>query len=116
TAPLENRALSGDHAPVVADYIRSEIDSPWLRRHNVDRIERWEQRGAAILERIESEEVRAVVEPLTTGDYYYAEVASVEDAGVQPVYSLRVETDDHSFVTNGFVSHNTEARLARMAT
>ena len=33
------------------------------------------------------------------------------DAGVQPVYSLRVDTDDHSFLTNGFVSHNTEARL-----
>ena len=37
----------------------------------------------------------------------------VEDAGVQPVYSLRVDTDDHSFLTNGFVSHNTEARLSR---
>ncbi len=35
---------------------------------------------------------------------------------MQPVYSLRVDTDDHSFLTNGFVSHNTEARLARIAT
>jgi DNA gyrase subunit A len=50
------------------------------------------------------------------GDYFYAEVASVENAGVQPVYSLKVETDDHSFITNGFVSHNTEARLDRLAT
>jgi len=51
-----------------------------------------------------------------SGDYYYAEVTSVVDAGVQPVYSLRVDSDDHSFLTNGFVSHNTEARLARIAT
>ena len=36
----------------------------------------------------------------------------VADAGVQPVYSLRVDTDDHAFITNGFVSHNTESRLA----
>ena len=50
-----------------------------------------------------------------SGDYYYAEVESVTDAGVQPVYSLRVDTHDHSFLTNGFVSHNTEARLARLA-
>src|SRR2546426_4096599 len=68
------------------------------------------------MERIASEEVRAVAEPLGSGDYYYAQVASVEDAGVQPVYSLRVDTKDHSFLTNGFVSHNTEARLSRMAT
>ena len=35
---------------------------------------------------------------------------------MQPVYSVRVDTDDHSFLTNGFVSHNTEARLARLST
>jgi DNA gyrase subunit A len=120
--PLASRALSHDHAPYVADYIRSEAkgsafsNRDWLRRHNVDRIERWEGGGTAILERIESQEVRELVEPLVSGDYYYARVATVEPAGVQPVYSLRVDTDDHSFVTNGFVSHNTEARLARIAT
>jgi DNA gyrase subunit A len=118
--PLESRALSHDHVPYVARYIRAESASTWnekdwFRRHDVDRFERWEQGGTAILERTRSEEVRRVVDPLVTGDYYYAEVASVEDAGVQPVYSLRVDSDDHSFLTNGFVSHNTEARLARLA-
>jgi DNA gyrase subunit A len=118
--PKESSALSSDHVPGVAAYIRSDCgsrwaDKDWLRRHNVDRIERWEQRGTAIMERIASDEVKAVVDPLVSGDYYYAEVAAVEDAGVQPVYSLRVDTDDHSFLTNGFVSHNTEARLARIA-
>src|SRR5438270_12208142 len=68
------------------------------------------------MDRIASEEVLAVGQPLLSVEYYYAEVASVEDAGVQPVYSLRVDTSDHSFLTNGFVSHNTEARLSKMAT
>jgi DNA gyrase subunit A len=116
TIPAASRALSRDHVPLVADYIRSETDARWLRRNNVDRIERWERGGAAILERIPSEEVRTVVEPLVTGDYYYAEVESVEDAGVKTVYSLRVDSADHSFLTNGFVSHNTECRLSRIAT
>jgi DNA gyrase subunit A len=119
--PEASRALSRDHVPFVAEYIRSDagskwVDRDWLRRHNVDRIERWEQGGTAILERIESEEVRDVVEPLVTGDYFYADVESVVDAGVQAVYSIRVDSDDHSFLTNGFVSHNTEARLTRLAT
>jgi DNA gyrase subunit A len=121
TIPESGRSLSHDHVPFVADYIRSGCgsrwtDRDWLRRHNVDRIERWEQSGAAIMERIESPEVRATVEPLVTGDYLYAEVDSVESAGVQPVFSVRVESEDHSFLTNGFVSHNTEARLGRLAT
>ncbi|HSZ70845.1 MAG TPA: DNA gyrase subunit A [Solirubrobacteraceae bacterium] len=119
--PLRSCALSSDHVPHLANYIRSDggatfAERDWLKRHNVDRIERWEGSSTAILERISSQEVRDVIAPLVTGDYYYAEVASVEEAGVQPVYSLRVDTNDHSFLTNGFVSHNTEARLARIAT
>ena len=119
--PETSRALSHDHVPYVADYVRSSCESEgpdlkWLARHNIDRVERWDREGTAILDRIASAEVQAVVEPLVTGDYYYAEVASVQDAGVQAVYSIRVDTDDHSFLTNGFVSHNTEARLDRVAT
>jgi DNA gyrase subunit A len=119
--PISSRALSHDHVPHVAGYIRADggstsAERDWLRRHNVDRIERWENGATAILERVSSREVRDVVTPLVSGEYYYAEVSSVRPAGVQPVYSLRVDTDDHSFLTNGFVSHNTEARLARIAT
>ncbi len=113
--PETSRSLSRDYVPFVSDYIRSETDSRLLRRTNFDRIERFERSGTAVLEQV-SEEVRTVVEPLVTGDYFYAEVESVTDAGVQPVYSLRVDTDDHSFLTNGFVSHNTEARLTKLAT
>ncbi len=118
--PRTSRALSKDHVPFMADYVRYETGADegggWLRRHNIDRIERWEQGGAAIMERIESQEVRDTVGPLVTGDYFYAKVESVTDAGVQPVYSIRVDSEDHSFLTNGFVSHNTEARLGRLAT
>ena len=57
----------------------------------------------------------AIATDLTDGRFYYARVASVTAAGVQPVYSLRVDTEDHAFLTNGFVSHNTEARLTPLA-
>ena len=57
----------------------------------------------------------AIASDLTDGRFYYARVASITDAGVRPVYSLRVDTADHAFITNGFVSHNTEARLTPLA-
>jgi DNA gyrase subunit A len=119
--PLRSTALSHDHVPFVAAYVRSEAaqhraHGDWLARHNIDRIERWERDRDEILRHIASDEVRRVIEPLVDGAYYYAEVATVEDAGPQPVYSLRVAADDHAFVTNGFVSHNTEARLAAIST
>jgi DNA gyrase subunit A len=118
--PLASRALSADRIPVLAGYVRAEAggrwtDRDWLNRHNIDRVERWEPEGATITSRIASEEVRRVVEPLVESGYYYATVESVTDAGVQPVYSIRVDSDDHAFIADGFVNHNTEARMAPIA-
>jgi DNA gyrase subunit A len=118
--PVKSSALSSDHVPFVADYLRAHganrwTERNWLNLHNVDRIERWESRREEITERITNREVLDVVEPLVDGRFYYAEVKSVVDAGVRPVYSLRVDTDDHAFITNGFVSHNTEARMTQLA-
>jgi DNA gyrase subunit A len=120
TIPMTSTAMSGDHVPFIAPYIRQDRGSPWKKRewlikHNIDRIERWERDGETILNMIDSEEVKAVIGPLVDGRFYYARVASIEPAGVQPVYSLRVESDDHSFITNGFVSHNTECRLSPLS-
>ncbi|WP_433530590.1 intein-containing DNA gyrase subunit A [Micromonospora sp. CA-263727] len=120
SVPASSTALSSDHVPLVGDFIREHgasrwTERDWLRRHNVDRIERWERDRDEIAARITNAEVLDVVEPLVDGRFYYAEVAGVTDAGVQPVYSIRVDTDDHSFVSDGFVSHNTECKLDPLA-
>jgi DNA gyrase subunit A len=47
--------------------------------------------------------------------FSYDVVTEVVDAGRQAVYSLRVDTADHAFVTNGFISHNTESKLDPLA-
>ncbi|MBI2756910.1 MAG: DNA gyrase subunit A [Chloroflexi bacterium] len=116
--PLASRALSSDHVPHVAEYVRSEAPRghrEWLSKHNVDRVERWERDRGALLTHIPNPEVQRVIAPLVDGTYYFAEVGAVADAGPQAVYSLRVNSSDHAFITNGFVSHNTEARLTPLA-
>jgi DNA gyrase subunit A len=118
--PETPRGLDTDHVPGLAQFIRAHgggrwVDKEWLLKHNIDRLSRWQRDGAEILSRIADPDVRAIASDLTDGRFYYARVASVTDAGVQPVYSLRVDTDDHAFITNGFVSHNTEARLTPLA-
>ncbi|MGV0904211.1 intein-containing DNA gyrase subunit A [Mycobacterium novum] len=112
--------MDDDHVPGLARFIRRHcgsrwVDKDWLNRHNIDRLSRWRRDGAEILSRIADPDVRAIATELTDGRFYYAEVASVTEAGTQAVYSLRVDTDDHAFITNGFVSHNTEARLTPLA-
>lgn len=118
--PTVSAGLDGDFVPGLGAFIRSHgggrwVDKEWLRKHNVDRLSRWRSDGAEILSHIADADVRAIASDLTDGRFYYARVASVTEAGVQPVYSLRVQTDDHAFITNGFVSHNTEARLTPLA-
>ncbi len=120
TIPTDSRALSDDHVPFLADFIRAHgatrwTERDWLRRHNVDRIERWERRRDEIAARITDPDVLAVAESVADGRFYYAAVDTITDAGVRPVYSIRVDTDDHAFVSNGFVSHNTECRLHPLA-
>ncbi|MFC0006603.1 intein-containing DNA gyrase subunit A [Micromonospora siamensis] len=118
--PATSRALAGDFVPFVGDFLREHgatrwTERDWLRRHNVDRIERWERDRDEIAARITEPGILDVVEPLVDGRFYYAEVTEITDAGVQPVYSIRVDTDDHSFVSDGFVSHNTECKLDPLA-
>ncbi len=118
--PHKAPGLDGDHVPGLAAFVRAHsgsrwVDKDWLNRHNIDRLSRWQRGGAEILSHIADPDVRTIASELTDGRFYYARVASVTDAGVQPVYSLRVDTADHAFITNGFVSHNTEARLTPLA-
>ncbi|MGE2835469.1 intein-containing DNA gyrase subunit A [Mycobacterium sp. SMC-4] len=118
--PARAAGLDSDHVPGLAAFIRSQsesrwVDKEWLRKHNIDRLSRWRRDRDEILSHIANKDVRAIATELTDGRFYYARVASVTAAGVQPVYSLRVDTADHSFITNGFVSHNTEARLTPLA-
>ncbi len=112
--------MDTDHVPGLAKFIRehagsSWADRDWLNRHNIDRIQRWRTCGDEILRHIADPDIRVIATDLTDGRFYYARVASVTDSGVQSVYSLRVDTEDHAFLSNGFVSHNTEARLTPLA-
>jgi DNA gyrase subunit A len=119
-ASPRSRSMSHDHVPGLAAFLREHgattyADRDWLRRNNVDRIERWEHRAEEILAHVTDPDARAIAQELAGGRFYFAPVESVEDAGVQDVYSIRVDTADHSFVTDGFVSHNTECRLSPLA-
>ncbi len=47
--------------------------------------------------------------------YFLSKVVEIEEDGSKPVYSIRVLSDCHSFVANGIINHNTEARLSKIA-
>ncbi|MBQ1062365.1 DNA topoisomerase IV [Micromonospora sp. C41] len=121
-APLRPHRLSQDHVPFVADYVRSSIDfdrrgsgRKWLTSHNFDRVERWETERLRIIDRIKDTEILATILPVMDAGYRYEKVVAVSPDEPAEVYSVRVESADHSFLAGGFVNHNTEARMSREA-
>ncbi len=107
-----------DFVPYVANYIRSNgykgKAKDWLRRHNIDRlpkIKRYRKELDSILNPVDI----SMFQNLVANNYLFDKIASIEDAGRQNVYSIRVESTCHSFVSNGFISHNTEVRMSKPA-
>ncbi len=116
--PPTMHRLSQDKAPFVTEYLRTVLPEmrrggrSWLKNHTVDQHERWVVERPLILHTIKQDDVRSAVAAVMDPGYRYVEVASVEVADPAPVYSLKVASEDHSFLAGGFVNHNTEARMA----
>ena len=121
-SPLRPHRLSADHVPFVADFVRSELPfdtrgsgRKWLTTHNFDRVERWETERLRIIDRIKDSDILRTILPIMDSGYRFETVASVHDDTPAAVYSVRVDSDDHSFMAGGFVNHNTECRLDPLA-
>ncbi len=121
-APVRPHRLSADKVPYVADFVRSGLPAnmrgtgrSWLVQHNFDRVERWETERLRIIDRMKDPEILSTILPVMDSGYRFEEVVSVVDADPATVYSVRVASDDHSFLAGAFVNHNTECRLAPLA-
>lgn len=116
--PRHTHRLTRDYVPYVADYVRESLGPgrgtgrSWLLQHNFDRMERWQADRSLLTSKFKDPETLAVVAPIMDSGYRFVEVASVEDQAPEQVYSLRVDSEDHSFLAGGFVNHNTECRMA----
>lgn len=121
-SPVRPHRLSQDRVPFVAEYVRGTLDfdrrgsgRKWLTQHNFDRVERWDTERLRIIDRIKDPEILATILPIMDSGYRFEEIVDVEACEPAEVYSVRVESDDHSFLAGGFVNHNTESRLSNEA-
>ncbi|EWC60755.1 Topoisomerase IV subunit A [Actinokineospora spheciospongiae] len=109
-----------ERVPFVGDFVRGAVEEDGRgggesTRHDFDRVERWETERLRIIDRIEDPEVLATILPVLDSGYRFETVASVQAGVPEEVYSVRVVTEDHSFLAGGFVNHNTEARMSAEA-
>jgi DNA gyrase subunit A len=115
-------ALSlSDFIPFLSSYIKnkyknkkvSSVYKEWLKKHNIDRYERL-KKNLSILEKFLEKDDLFIIKYFLKTNYLFDRIISKEYAGKDRVYSLKVESDCHSFVANGFINHNTEAKLSSL--
>lgn len=107
-------SMENDFIPFLSEYVRENGQGEWIAKHNFDRV----SRSHEALPYLEfglrnSPHVFEYISKIIDNNYLYSEVISIQDAGEQDVYSIKVDSDCHSFVANGFFNHNTEAKLSR---
>ncbi len=112
-----------DFIPFVSDFVRSHLAGDYEGRefalkHNFDRFSNLESNGQTVLLAIEPQlrlQTRQMFEYLLESNYVFEPVAEIADGGIQRVFSIRVDSQCHSFIGNGFINHNTEAKMARLS-
>ncbi len=117
---------TSDFVPFISRFIRERLDrnQSWRQRrdfvlkHNFDRYPNLQVHSKRVVATLEPE-VRGTAEELfdhlLDARYVFDPIVNIEKAGVARVYSLKVDSSCHSFIANGFVNHNTEARLTPIA-
>lgn len=114
---LSGKTLAlNDFIPFLAAYVRrvAARHREWLSKHNFDRPNRLVAALPRLAEALTLYDF-ALTLFLAQKHYLFDRVVAIEPAGWQRVYSVRVDSNCHSFVANGFVNHNTECRLAPIA-
>ncbi|XOB42124.1 MAG: DNA gyrase subunit A [Candidatus Nealsonbacteria bacterium] len=109
-----------DYVPYLAQYIREKYqglnikreDKFWLKTHNLDRypkLKKYYDRLGQILDEFDLD----CVQNFLKNHYLFDEIISIKQQEKERVYSLRIDSPCHSFISNGFISHNSEMRLSK---
>ena len=117
----DHKAMSKtDYIPYFAQYIREkyqksdigQLDKFWLKTNNFDRYPKL-KKNYGRLKNICDVLDKDIIENLLKNRYLFEKIVSIKKQKKERVYSLKIDSLCHSFISNGFISHNTEARLSK---
>ena len=97
---VEDEIINQEIIPYINSYIQHSSSDIYKRQ----------------LSEIENASIQKEFLEFVDNNYYYASVNSCRDTGVEEVvYSIRVDSECHSFVANGVINHNTESRMTKIS-
>jgi len=110
-----------DFIPYLSSYLRRKykakkikwVFKDWLKRHNLDRYPKLVKYHSVLKKFLEKGDLE-LINFFLGQNYLFDRIVSIKANGKEKVYSIRVDSKCHSFVSNGFISHNTECRLSKI--
>ncbi len=113
-ANSDNKVISKtDYIPFLSQYLKKKYENKWLQTHNLDRYPQLNDYYEKLSGILDKKDLK-LVKQFLKNNYLFDQITSVKKKGKERVYSLRVDSDCHSFISNGFISHNTEMKLSKL--
>ena len=112
----KSRMSQTDLIPYLNNYLRENYpNNSFIKRNNFDRYNNLEKNYAKLSGILNKRDVK-MISWLIKHKFFFDRVESIiRPKDKQAVYSVKVDSDCHSFIANGFVNHNTEAKLQKIA-
>ncbi len=103
-----------DYIPFISEYLRSKYNHEFINKNNFDRYTNL-RKNLNKLNTILSKEDLTLLKDILNKNYLFDILKEIKECKEEEVYSIRVDSKCHSFTANGFINHNTEARLSKIS-
>ena len=110
-----SRFSNNDSIPFLNNYLRKKYPIEFILKNNFDRYNSLEKNYYKLIGYLSYED-KKFVDLIIKNKYFFDSLIRVEKTDEKKeVFSIKVDSQCHSFVANGFINHNTEARISRFA-
>jgi len=109
------RMSKTDYIPYLNAYLRKKYKNQFISKNNFDRYNNLEKNYSKLIQTISAED-KKLIDVILKQKYLFSRVDEIKRlVKKRNVYSIKVDSKCHSFIANGFVNHNTEAKLAKIS-
>ncbi len=109
------RMSKNDYIPFLSEYLRKKYDNDVIKRFNFDRYNKLKEKYDTLVSIVDTFD-KKLLDDLLKYEYFFNQVKEIQPTNQEKnVYSLRVDSNCHSFIANGFTNHNTESRMSKIA-
>lgn len=110
------RMSKTDWIPFLNNYLRTNYHHEFIQKNNIDRYNKLEKNYPQLKKFLKSQDLK-LIKWLLENKFFFDRIKTIEKLPKkEKVYSLKVDDRSHSFIANGFINHNTEARMSKIAT